>query len=298
MAFNIENKNRLEQLIIFFLCFLFALFNLRPPFVMATELSCLSGVKIIDHVYNDGDSFHIDAQGRHLLVRLYFVDCPEISANSSVDIQRIKDQMSFFGLDDPKIIVESGNAAKQFVQNALSEPFTVYTAYASALGRSTAERIYAFVITSEGQDLSQLLVQEGLARVYGKGRGTPDGIAQKEMWSKLNDLQSVAMLKQTGIWSHTLPDRIVALRDLQRQEKKNLDQIKEDIAACKVANKGVINLNTAPKSELITIKGIGPVLAQKIIDGRPYRSLDEVLKVKGIGPKKIIEIRNNCVADE
>lgn len=37
--------------------------------------------------------------------------------------------------------------------------------------------------------------------------------------------------------------------------------------------------------------GIGPVLARRIIESRPYRSVDDLIRVKGIGAKKLEAIR-------
>lgn len=41
-----------------------------------------------------------------------------------------------------------------------------------------------------------------------------------------------------------------------------------------------ININTASESQLDSLPGIGPVTAQKIISGRPYLSVDELLSKK------------------
>lgn len=46
---------------------------------------------------------------------------------------------------------------------------------------------------------------------------------------------------------------------------------------------GLININTASSKELESIKGIGPVTAQKIIDGRPYSAVAELKERKIVG---------------
>ncbi|MBE9580691.1 MAG: helix-hairpin-helix domain-containing protein [Proteobacteria bacterium] len=53
----------------------------------------------------------------------------------------------------------------------------------------------------------------------------------------------------------------------------------------------MLDLNTASKEELMSINGIGPVFSARIITGRPYRTVDDLLKVKGIGPKRLKKFR-------
>ncbi|OXN00476.1 DNA-binding protein [Bifidobacterium vansinderenii] len=57
----------------------------------------------------------------------------------------------------------------------------------------------------------------------------------------------------------------------------------------------LIDLNTATAEQLQTIKGIGPVTAQRIIDHRAeigrYTSVDQLLDVTGIGAKTLEKIR-------
>lgn len=45
-----------------------------------------------------------------------------------------------------------------------------------------------------------------------------------------------------------------------------------------------VNINTASKSQLTALPGIGPRYAQKIVDGRPYSSKEELVQ-RGILPK-------------
>lgn len=43
-----------------------------------------------------------------------------------------------------------------------------------------------------------------------------------------------------------------------------------------------VNINTASQSELESLLGIGPVKAQAIIDNRPYKTKEDIMKVPGI----------------
>ena len=53
----------------------------------------------------------------------------------------------------------------------------------------------------------------------------------------------------------------------------------------------LININTATQAELEALPGIGPVIARRIIEGRPYRSVDDLDRVNGIGKKRLEAIR-------
>ncbi len=48
-----------------------------------------------------------------------------------------------------------------------------------------------------------------------------------------------------------------------------------------------LDLNSASKEELVAVPGIGPALAESIIARRPFRSVEELEKIKGIGPEKL-----------
>ncbi|MBF8249982.1 MAG: competence protein ComEA, competence protein ComEA [Candidatus Levybacteria bacterium] len=54
----------------------------------------------------------------------------------------------------------------------------------------------------------------------------------------------------------------------------------------------LVNINSASESQLDTLPGIGPVTAQKIIAGRPYSSVNELLDKKIVGAKVFEQIKN------
>lgn len=57
-----------------------------------------------------------------------------------------------------------------------------------------------------------------------------------------------------------------------------------------------VNINTATKEELMTLKGVGDKRAQEIIDYRKqngnFKSIDDLEKVPGIGPGLMKQIRS------
>ena len=56
-----------------------------------------------------------------------------------------------------------------------------------------------------------------------------------------------------------------------------------------------VDINTATVEELASVAGIGQVIAQRIVEFRekngPYKSVDDLLKVQGIGEKSLAKIR-------
>ncbi|MCM3668566.1 MBL fold metallo-hydrolase [Mesobacillus maritimus] len=57
-----------------------------------------------------------------------------------------------------------------------------------------------------------------------------------------------------------------------------------------------INLNSASAQQLQEIIHIGPERAEELIRLRPYRSIDELSKIKGIGPARIEDIKSQGIA--
>ena len=64
---------------------------------------------------------------------------------------------------------------------------------------------------------------------------------------------------------------------------------------------GLININTADETELQKIRGVGPAIAQRIIDFREqngnFKSIDEIKKVRGIGEKTFEKLKDSITVE-
>ncbi len=57
-----------------------------------------------------------------------------------------------------------------------------------------------------------------------------------------------------------------------------------------------ININSATQTELEALPGIGPVTAAKIISGRPYQAVDDLVTKKIVGQKVFSQIKDQVSA--
>ena len=67
--------------------------------------------------------------------------------------------------------------------------------------------------------------------------------------------------------------------------------------AAKLAPGQKININTASKEQLDVLPGIGPVKAQAVIEGRPYKKIEDIKTVKGIKEGEFSKIKDLITVD-
>ncbi|OGY23252.1 MAG: hypothetical protein A2172_02675 [Candidatus Woykebacteria bacterium RBG_13_40_15] len=58
-----------------------------------------------------------------------------------------------------------------------------------------------------------------------------------------------------------------------------------------------ININTATEKELDSLPGIGPVRAEKIIENRPYESIEDLLNKKVLGEATFENIKDKIATE-
>ena len=257
----------------------------------AAELETIENATLIEAGLNDGDSFKVQADGKELHLRLYYVDCPETTAGTDAELERIREQQNYFALEDAAAVKRFGKQAAAYVRKVLSRPFTVHTSYAFAPGRSATGRYYAFIKTRDGRDLGHLLVEQGLARIHGKKRSDPNGTPRETVLDELQDMRSVAMLNRAGAWAETDPRLLPDMHKHQREKDRENEEFRKKFKPKRTTCDNPIDLNTASKEQLQEIPGVGSARAEKIVASRPYRSVEDLLNIPGIGKKTLEKIR-------
>ena len=267
--------------------------------IAQNKLERFENCQFIETDWCDGDSFHVEnASGKKFTIRLYGVDCVETHAQSKSDSTRLRSQRRYFGISNlggnssTSIIAakKMGNEARDYVIGELKEPFTVITAWADARGDGRFKRYYGFITTGKGHDLAEQLVRMGHARAYGVNRSTIDGRSQDELKESLKDLEFQAATRRLGIWKATDWDSLPEERRIERKEETEFNLAKDSAATLGPNEK--IDLNSAPRDVIMQLPGIGEKLANQIIERRPYQSINSLIEVHEVGPKKLRRIRS------
>ena len=255
---------------------------------------------------NDGDSFHVSVEGHEYIFRLYFVDAPETSAEFR---DRVEEQATYFGVTVDQVL-QVGELAKEFTREKLADSFLVRTCWEDAGGRSRLQRFYAFVQTRTG-DLGEQLVENGLARAH-PATAKPEGLTSAAVeWKNLIKLEHKAKREKIGGWGAN--EERMTLRAQQPESERGIDpfdkffhpagempvqaaakpaatpEASEETTPSGFPAQTKLDVNTASLAELENVPGIGPSIAERIIEARPFKSADDLQRVKGIGAGKRYE---------
>jgi len=128
------------------------------------------------------------------------------------------------------------------------------------------------------------------------------GVSRLGFFNKLHPLEMVPLFENSELGEARLAAESDTIKDSTEVEDNDKDSMaisgddgehlntKKKEKSKRKAPAFPININTAGKDDLCFIKGIGPSIAQKIIEHReqkgPFRSAKDLEKVPGIGAKK------------
>ena len=87
----------------------------------------------------------------------------------------------------------------------------------------------------------------------------------------------------------SLAARYQALAPIYQADKEAEPALSQ--AARSLRDGGRLDVNRASQSELELLPGIGPALSERVVEGRPFDDLDDLLQVRGIGPRTLERLR-------
>ncbi|MDO4742492.1 MAG: helix-hairpin-helix domain-containing protein [bacterium] len=112
------------------------------------------------------------------------------------------------------------------------------------------------------------------------------GVSQNSVFSSENKAET-DYVKSNSLAISSVQNDVVSSKSEDRETRTKAQEI--------------ININTADKQQLMTIKGIGEVKAEAIISYREsvgkFKSVEELLQVRGIGKATLEKIRDCIVAE-
>ena len=127
-----------------------------------------------------------------------------------------------------------------------------------------------------------------LETLPGVGATTAQRIIDGRPYSSLTDLEKVKGLSKTKV--EAMQNHITlgtTASTTKGKSTKTAASTSSQMSSTTAAAAGPVNVNTADLATLETLPGVGATTAQRIIDGRPYSSLEDLEKVKGLSKTKV-----------
>jgi competence protein ComEA len=154
------------------------------------------------------------------------------------------------------------------------------------------------------------LASQELVSVYVTGFVEHPGVYTVQVGKRIDDVVAMAVPKNGADLAKInlaakVSDEMMIYVPKEGEEQPSLGSGKVGVSSGVTGNSAasssstsvssLININTADAGQLDSLPGIGPTLAQRIIDYRqangPFKTIDEIKNVSGIGDKKFEDIK-------
>ncbi|MFA4998918.1 MAG: helix-hairpin-helix domain-containing protein [Candidatus Paceibacterota bacterium] len=186
-------------------------------------------------------------------------------------------------------LTDAWNAIKSFVSGIANLSPAALFPTSEKIGEKNIEE----VVTTEEPELSESESNPASALILPltpaiplsqETSPAPAEISLEELQRMLDDIAKQIDFLAQGFTKLGENQKQQTEEEIEKEEIERLEEKETDVCS--------VNINTVSKEELQKLIGIGPTIAQRIIDARPFYSVYDLIKVSGIGEitlQKIIE---------
>jgi competence protein ComEA len=164
----------------------------------------------------------------------------------------------------------------------------VFTAGVAIQGQTAPQKTTKAKAAKVVLDLNSATAEELEDQLPGVGPATAKKIVAGRPYTKVDDLAKAGVPARVieSIRSHVTVDAPATAAAKAKAKAKT------KAADSAVASDGKVDINTADLAALEALPGIGATIAKEIIDGRPWKSVDDLSSLRGLGKARLDALKN------